>query len=179
MKITLASSTGEIYPLEIGADLPVRDLLAFAERETGIPQGEILLVRNTSPMMDVVRTLGECGVEEGDVIMVSRVEGGVTTDDPAAPTHTTQVSERGRIEGGLLLVSMTPPYMYIVDSLAIVGKFLGINTIAEGLLLVHQKCPYSCLVKSVLHYCISLFIHNCAPGNYWWCPTLVSFITQH
>lgn len=78
MKVTLTSDDGGVFPLDIGADLTVQDLRALAELETQIPQDEVLLVHNTAPLVDLTKKLSECGVEEGDIIVASRVEGGVT-----------------------------------------------------------------------------------------------------
>ena len=82
MKINITSSSGEVSPLEVGADLTVQDLQALAELETRVPQAEMLLVHNMAPLVELTKTVAECGVEEGDVIVVSRVEGGVTLSDP-------------------------------------------------------------------------------------------------
>ena len=76
MKVTLTSENGDVFPLEIGADLTVQDLQALAELETAIPQDQMLLIHNMAPLADPRRPLTQCGVEEGDVIMVSRLEGG-------------------------------------------------------------------------------------------------------
>ena len=83
MKINIASSGGEVFPLEVGAGLTIQDLQALAELETDVPQAEMLLIHNMAPLV------AECGVEEGDVIMVSRVEGGVAQSNP---TQSSQVS---------------------------------------------------------------------------------------
>ena len=82
MKVTLTSESGDVFPLEIGVDLTVQDLQALAELETAIPQDQMLLVHNMAPLADPRRPLTQCGVEEGDVIMVSRLEGGVNVIDP-------------------------------------------------------------------------------------------------
>ena len=89
MKINIASSGGEVFPLEVGADLTIQDLQALTELETDVPQAEMLLVHNMAPLVELTKTVVECGVEEGDVIMVSRVEGGVAQSNP---THSSQVS---------------------------------------------------------------------------------------
>lgn len=81
MKVTLTSNTGGVFSLEVGAELTVRDLQALAEIETGIEQSEMLLVHNMAPLLDPLRMLGDCGLEEGDVIVVSRIEGGVRMSD--------------------------------------------------------------------------------------------------
>ena len=95
MKVTLTSFSGGIFPLDISADLVVRDLLALAELETEIPQAELLLVHNMAPMVEPMKTVQEYGVEDGDVITVSRVEGGVS--EAAGLSQAPQVSLR---EGG-------------------------------------------------------------------------------
>ena len=82
MKVTLTSENGGVYPLDVGAELTVRDLAALAELETAIPQDEMLLVHNMAPLGDPLRPLREYGVEEGDVIVVSRLEGEAHVSDP-------------------------------------------------------------------------------------------------
>ena len=88
MKVTLTSENGEVFPLEVGADLTVQDLQALAELETAIPQEQMLLIHNMAPLADPRRPLTQCGVEEGDVIMVSRLEGGGVNviDPPTRPS---------------------------------------------------------------------------------------------
>jgi hypothetical protein len=76
MKVTLTSENGDVFRLEIGVDLTVQDLQALAELETAIPQDQMLLIHNMAPLADPRRPLTQYGVEEGDVIMVSRLEGG-------------------------------------------------------------------------------------------------------
>jgi DNA damage-inducible protein 1 len=87
MKVTLTSENGDVFRLEIGVDLTVQDLQALAELETAIPQDQMLLIHNMAPLADPRRPLTQYGVEEGDVIMVSRLEGGGVdpTTRPAQP----------------------------------------------------------------------------------------------
>ena len=70
--------------MDIGTDLTVQDLRALAELETRIPQEEVLLVHNMAPLVDLTKTVSECGVEEGDIIVASRVEGGVAQTMPGS-----------------------------------------------------------------------------------------------
>ena len=78
----MTSDDGGVYPLDVGAELTVRDLQALAELETAIPQEEMLLMHHTAPLANPLLPLTQCGVKEGDVIMVSRVEGGASVIDP-------------------------------------------------------------------------------------------------
>lgn len=105
MKVTLTSATGGVFQMEIGSDLVVRDLLALAELETDIPQTEMLLVHNMAPMVEPMKTVREYGVEEGDVIVVSRMEGGgVAVRDPVAgPSRTSQVRTKKGVAHSPLL----------------------------------------------------------------------------
>lgn len=91
--MTLMSEGGDVYRLlEVGSDLTVRDLQALAELETSVPVDEMLLVHNMAPLANPLLPLTQCGVEEGDVIMVSRLEGGVANVS-TPPTQTTSSSQ--------------------------------------------------------------------------------------
>ena len=118
MKITITSDTGGVFPLEIGADLTVRDLQALVELETGIPQTELLLIHNMAPLVELTKTVGECGVE-GGIIVASRVDGGVTMNDPVTLPQPGRVSgreRRGR-ENGRNCFFLPSPVLSIPPSL--------------------------------------------------------------
>ena len=100
MQITITSDTGRVFPLEVGNDLTIRDLQALVELETSIPLSELLMVHNMAPMIQVMKTVGQYGVEEGDIIVVSRVEGGVTLSDPEPLQQPNHVRSDGRERDG-------------------------------------------------------------------------------
>ena len=83
MQITVTTNDGGVFPLDIGSDLTLEDLQALLEPETGIKKSELLLVHNMAPMTETGKTLREYGVEEGDIIVASRMEGGVLLSDPS------------------------------------------------------------------------------------------------
>ena len=93
MQITVTTEDGKVFPLDISNELTLQDLQALLELETGIAQHELLLVHTMSPMVEREKTLAGYGVEEGDVIMVSRVEGGVMVGGASAQQ---QAGVRGR-----------------------------------------------------------------------------------
>ena len=100
MQITITSDTGRVFPLEVGNDLTIRDLQALVELEMSIPQSELLMVHNMAPMIEAMKTVGQYGVEEGDIIMASRVEGGVTLSDPEPLQQPSHVRSDGRERDG-------------------------------------------------------------------------------
>ena len=85
MQITVTSDNGGVFPLDVGSEMTLQDLQALVELETRIPRSELLLVHNMAPMLEALRTLDSYGVQDGDIVMASRVEGGVALINPATP----------------------------------------------------------------------------------------------
>ena len=83
MQITLTTEDGGVFPLEVSAELTVRDLKALLELEAGVSVGEMLLVHNMVPMLEDQKTLGDFNVQNDDIIMISRLDGNVNISNPA------------------------------------------------------------------------------------------------
>ena len=89
MQITVSREEGGVFPLLVSAELALRDLRALLEAEMGVAGVDMLLVHNMAPMTVEDRALGDYGVQEGDVIVVSRLEEEEeASGQPAAPQTT-------------------------------------------------------------------------------------------
>ncbi|XP_022668053.1 protein DDI1 homolog 2-like isoform X1 [Varroa destructor] len=72
MKVTLSTVNGDVYVLEVPADMELENFKALAESEVGIPANEIILLHNMRPLVGDKRPLSEQGVSEGDILLVNR-----------------------------------------------------------------------------------------------------------
>ena len=74
MQITVTASDGRLYPLDISEDLQVMDLKALLEMETGITTDQMILIFNMTPLDNDEATLRDCNIQEGDVLVVTKVD---------------------------------------------------------------------------------------------------------
>jgi DNA damage-inducible protein 1 len=70
MKIILTTLDGNIYPVEVSADIELVNLKALCELETKIPAERMKLFHEGKPLTDDNKTLAAFNVKEDDIIMV-------------------------------------------------------------------------------------------------------------
>lgn len=82
MIITVTTDDGRIFPLDVGGDLTISDLKAILEAETGILATTIVVAHNMNPCSNENLTLTECGIGEGDIVLIMAP---IPTRDVPAP----------------------------------------------------------------------------------------------
>ena len=71
MQITVTTADGSVLQLDVSDDLPLLGLKALLEVDTGISPDKMLLIHNMAPLLDDKKGLNECGVQDGDIIVVT------------------------------------------------------------------------------------------------------------
>lgn len=72
MQILVTTGDGGAIQLDVSDELPVMDLKALLEVDTGISPSQMILIHNMAPLLEEGKGLSECGVNDGDIIMVTR-----------------------------------------------------------------------------------------------------------
>ena len=85
MQITVTASNGGVYPLDVSEDLQIMDLKALLEMETGIITEQMLLIFKMASLNDDQATLKECNIQEGDILVVTKVDEGDVDQRPHQP----------------------------------------------------------------------------------------------
>lgn len=84
MQITVTNGDGAVYALDVSEDLQIMDLKALLEMETGIVTNQMILIFNMAPLTSDIATLKDCNIQEGDVLVVTKIDGNET---PRQPSH--------------------------------------------------------------------------------------------
>lgn len=93
MKLTVTTLSGELYMLDVGAEMELEGLKALCEFESGVPAREMVLMHEGRPLLDEKRTLRAHSIKEGDVLLIQHLV------PPTASTSSgTEVSRGGAEE---------------------------------------------------------------------------------
>ncbi|XP_077511860.1 DNA damage inducible 1 homolog rngo isoform X2 [Amblyomma americanum] len=93
MKLTVTTLSGELYMLDVGAEMELEGLKALCEFESGVPAREMVLMHEGRPLLDEKRTLRAHAIKEGDVLLIQHLV------PPTASTSSgTEVSHGGAEE---------------------------------------------------------------------------------
>ena len=90
MKLLLTTLDGNIYPIEVSADLELINLKALCEQETSITMSDMSLSHDGRPLTDDALSLAAYNIAENDIIMVQRMRRA-----PTATPATTNVPVPG------------------------------------------------------------------------------------
>ncbi|XP_070560655.1 protein DDI1 homolog 2-like [Ptychodera flava] len=82
MKVTVTTLTGEIFPLEVSADLELENFKALCEYECGFPCSEMMVLHNGIPLMDDKKTLEGYKIGENDVLLIQRMRNPAQMSQP-------------------------------------------------------------------------------------------------
>ena len=75
MKIVLTTLGDDIYTIEVSDDIELENFKALCEIECGIPASEMMLILAGRPLHDDKLSLSSYGVNDGDIIIVQRIQG--------------------------------------------------------------------------------------------------------
>ncbi|KAH6933053.1 hypothetical protein HPB50_011728 [Hyalomma asiaticum] len=106
MKLTVTTLSGELYMIEVGAEMELEGLKALCEFESGVPAREMVIMHEGRPLLDDKRSLKSHSIKEGDVLLIqhlmpptnastssvelvlqSTVGSGATTNLPSPPSQ--------------------------------------------------------------------------------------------
>ena len=73
MKLTVTNFTGDIFSLDVSADIEVENLCALCEFETKVPASQIVLVWNGRRLEDKGKPINSYGVKDGDVLLMQQI----------------------------------------------------------------------------------------------------------
>ena len=73
MKLTVTNFTGDIFSLDVSADIEVENLCALCEFETKVPASQIVLVWNGKRLEDKGKSINSYGVKDGDVLLMQQI----------------------------------------------------------------------------------------------------------
>lgn len=73
MKLTVTTLSGELYMLDVGAEMELEGLKALCEFESGVPAREMVLMHEGRPLLDDKRTLRAHAIKEGDVLLIQHL----------------------------------------------------------------------------------------------------------
>lgn len=73
MKLTVTTLSGELYMLDVGAEMELEGLKALCEFESGVPAREMVLMHEGRPLLDDKRTLRAHAIKEGDVLLIQHI----------------------------------------------------------------------------------------------------------
>lgn len=71
MKITATTDDGRIFPLDVSGDLTISDLKASLEIDTGLAAATMVVVHNMNPCSNDSYSLTDCGISEGDIVLIT------------------------------------------------------------------------------------------------------------
>ena len=94
MKITVTTADGGVYPLNVSGELPVEDLKALLTVETGMDTQEMILLHNMAPLTREKDSLSGCGVQEGDILVVTEINRALPPASPQQPQTQSQTSSQ-------------------------------------------------------------------------------------
>lgn len=73
MKLTVTTLSGELYMLDVGAEMELEGLKALCEFESGVPAREMVLMHEGRPLLDEKRSLTSHSIKEGDVLLIQHL----------------------------------------------------------------------------------------------------------
>lgn len=73
MKLTVTTLSGELYMLDVGAEMELEGLKALCEFESGVPAREMVLMHEGRPLLDEKRSLKSHAIKEGDVLLIQHL----------------------------------------------------------------------------------------------------------
>ncbi|XP_050028582.2 protein DDI1 homolog 2 isoform X3 [Dermacentor andersoni] len=73
MKLTVTTLSGELYMLDVGAEMELEGLKALCEFESGVPAREMVLMHEGRPLLDEKRSLKSHSIKEGDVLLIQHL----------------------------------------------------------------------------------------------------------
>lgn len=73
MKLTVTTLSGELYMLDVGAEMELEGLKALCEFESGVPAREMVLMHEGRPLLDDKRSLRAHAIKEGDVLLIQHL----------------------------------------------------------------------------------------------------------
>ncbi|KAL1429577.1 hypothetical protein MTO96_016090 [Rhipicephalus appendiculatus] len=73
MKLTVTTLSGELYMLDVGAEMELEGLKALCEFESGVPAREMVLMHEGRPLLDDKRSLKSHAIKEGDVLLIQHL----------------------------------------------------------------------------------------------------------
>uniref|UniRef100_A0A224YUV7 DNA damage inducible protein n=2 Tax=Rhipicephalus TaxID=426455 RepID=A0A224YUV7_9ACAR len=91
MKLTVTTLSGELYMLDVGAEMELEGLKALCEFESGVPAREMVLMHEGRPLLDDKRSLKSHAIKEGDVLLIQHLvpPTNASTSSGAGPPLTT------------------------------------------------------------------------------------------
>ena len=72
MKVTATLEGDQIFTLDVSEDLELENLKALLEIDSGVQSSQIVIFHNGVPLSDDKKTLKDCGVKDGDVLLLQR-----------------------------------------------------------------------------------------------------------
>lgn len=73
MKVTVTTLSDDIFVLDVSEDLELESFKAFCEIESGFPAPEILIVHDGKPLREDKKSLKNCGIKDGDVVILQHL----------------------------------------------------------------------------------------------------------
>ena len=72
MKVTATLEGDQIFTLNVSEDLELENLKALLEIDSGVQSSQIVIFHNGVPLSDDKKTLKDCGIKDGDVLLLQR-----------------------------------------------------------------------------------------------------------
>uniref|UniRef100_A0A131XDS1 Putative dna damage inducible protein n=1 Tax=Hyalomma excavatum TaxID=257692 RepID=A0A131XDS1_9ACAR len=73
MKLTVTTLSGELYMIDVGAEMELEGLKALCEFESGVPAREMVIMHEGRPLLDDKRSLKSHSIKEGDVLLIQHL----------------------------------------------------------------------------------------------------------
>ncbi|XP_029835044.3 protein DDI1 homolog 2 isoform X2 [Ixodes scapularis] len=73
MKLTVTTLSGELYMLDVGAEMELENLKALCEYESSIPAREMVVMHEGRPLLDDKRSLSAHSIKDGDVLLIQHL----------------------------------------------------------------------------------------------------------
>ncbi|XP_003745507.1 protein DDI1 homolog 2 [Galendromus occidentalis] len=91
MRITITTVTGDVFVLDVSADIELENLKALAAFEVGIPAAEMIVIHEMRPLTEDKRPISQLGLKDGDMVLVQKSppraqrtpQGSLPENDPA------------------------------------------------------------------------------------------------
>ena len=74
MQVTVTTLRGEVFSIEVPEDLELENFKAFCEAESGLPVKEMIIIFNTTPLLDDKKSMKDYGVKNGDMVVMERIK---------------------------------------------------------------------------------------------------------
>lgn len=73
MKLTVTTLSGELFMLDVGAEMELENLKALCEYESSIPAKEMVVMHEGRPLLDDKRSLQGHSIKDGDVLLIQHL----------------------------------------------------------------------------------------------------------